>query len=111
MLLLRELDERLGFGELIERHLTDGRAKEHAVTTDRPHAKRTHPGATGGHRGPNWAKTLPREAGWSICGAGKTEIPARCEFEWTKIAWVNRRVKLIQSARCSSRSRIGCEGR
>ena len=26
-LLVRELDERLGFGELIERHLTDGRAK------------------------------------------------------------------------------------
>jgi hypothetical protein len=27
LLLLRELDERLGFGELIERHLTDGRGK------------------------------------------------------------------------------------
>jgi hypothetical protein len=27
LLLVRELDERLGFGELIERHLTDGRAK------------------------------------------------------------------------------------
>ncbi len=27
LLLLRELDERLGFGELIERHLTDGRAR------------------------------------------------------------------------------------
>ena len=27
LLLVRELDERLGFGELIERHLTDGRGK------------------------------------------------------------------------------------
>jgi hypothetical protein len=27
LLLVRELDERLGFGELIERHLTDGRAR------------------------------------------------------------------------------------
>src|SRR4029077_18362157 len=27
LILVRELDERLGFGELIERHLTDGRAK------------------------------------------------------------------------------------
>ena len=27
LLLVRELDERFGFGELIERHLTDGRAK------------------------------------------------------------------------------------
>ena len=27
LLLVRELDERLGLGELIERHLTDGRAK------------------------------------------------------------------------------------
>jgi Transposase DDE domain group 1 len=27
LLLVRELDERLGFGELIERHLTDDRAK------------------------------------------------------------------------------------
>ena len=27
LLLVRELDERLGFGELIERHLTDERAK------------------------------------------------------------------------------------
>ncbi len=28
LLLVRELDERLGFGEIIERHLTDGRAKK-----------------------------------------------------------------------------------
>src|SRR5215471_20546853 len=27
LLPVRELDERLGFGELVERHLTDGRAK------------------------------------------------------------------------------------
>jgi hypothetical protein len=27
LLLVRELDERLGFGELIERHLTDARGK------------------------------------------------------------------------------------
>ena len=27
LLLVRELDERLGFGELIEQHLTDGRGK------------------------------------------------------------------------------------
>ena len=27
LLLVRELDERLGFGELIQRHLTDDRAK------------------------------------------------------------------------------------
>jgi hypothetical protein len=27
LILVRELDERLGFGELIERHLTDGRGK------------------------------------------------------------------------------------
>ena len=27
LVLVRELDERLGFGELIERHLTDGRGK------------------------------------------------------------------------------------
>ena len=27
LLLVRELDERLGFGELIERHLTDGRGR------------------------------------------------------------------------------------
>jgi len=27
LLLVSELDERLGFGELIERHLTDGRGK------------------------------------------------------------------------------------
>ena len=27
LLLVRELDERLGFGELIERHLADGRAR------------------------------------------------------------------------------------
>ena len=27
LVLVRELDERLGFGELIERHLADGRGK------------------------------------------------------------------------------------
>jgi hypothetical protein len=27
LLLVRELDERLGFGQLIERHLTDGRGR------------------------------------------------------------------------------------
>ncbi len=31
-------------------------------------AKPTHPGAAGGTVDQNWAKTLPREAGWSICG-------------------------------------------
>jgi hypothetical protein len=34
-------------------------------------AKPTHPGAAGGtvdQNWANWAKTLPREAGWSICG-------------------------------------------
>jgi hypothetical protein len=32
LLLVREMDERLGFGELIERHLTDGRAKNTQLT-------------------------------------------------------------------------------
>ena len=49
LLLVRELDERLGFGQLIERNLTDAR-NQHAVTADRP---RTAVGIqpTGGLRG------------------------------------------------------------
>ncbi len=38
LLLVRELDERLGLGELIERHLADGRGKEQPVAVDRPGA-------------------------------------------------------------------------
>src|SRR5271163_1747617 len=38
LLLVRELDERLGFGELIERHLTNGRAKNTQLPFDRPRA-------------------------------------------------------------------------
>ncbi len=38
LLLVRELDERLGFGELIERHLTRRAGKEHTVAADRPRA-------------------------------------------------------------------------
>jgi hypothetical protein len=36
LILVRELDERLGFSELIEQHLTDSRGKEHAVAAGGP---------------------------------------------------------------------------
>jgi len=38
LLLVRELDEQLGFGALIERHLADARGKNTPVATDRPGA-------------------------------------------------------------------------
>ena len=38
LLMVRELDERLGFGELIERHLTDGRGKNTQLPLSRPRA-------------------------------------------------------------------------
>ena len=33
LILVRELDERLGFSELIERHLSDSRGEEHTVAS------------------------------------------------------------------------------
>ena len=38
MILLRELDERLGLGELIQQHLTDPRGEEQAVAVGAPSA-------------------------------------------------------------------------
>src|SRR5258708_38150028 len=44
-------------------------------------AKPTHPGAGWRHRGPNWAKTLPREAGWPICGVEMGEAKRKFRLE------------------------------
>ena len=38
LLLVRELDERLGFGALIQRHLADARGKNTQLPLDRPRA-------------------------------------------------------------------------
>jgi hypothetical protein len=43
-------------------------------------AKPTHPGAAGGTVDQNWAKTLPREAGWSKCGVEIGEAKRKFRF-------------------------------
>src|SRR5215472_17772571 len=43
-------------------------------------AKPTHPGAAGGTVDQNWAKTLPREAGWSKCGVEIREAKRKFRF-------------------------------
>src|SRR5277367_3485975 len=48
-------------------------------------ANPTHPGAAGGtwtKTGPNWAKTLPREAGWSKCGVEIGEAKRKFRFRY-----------------------------
>jgi hypothetical protein len=80
LLLVRELDDRLCFGELIKRHLTDAR-KEQAVTADRP--RQSVYSRLAGYEDVNDAERLSQDPAFRLIGSRKNwergaALTARC---------------------------------
>jgi hypothetical protein len=70
LLLVRELDERLGFGELIERHLTDGRGKNTQLPlTDL--VRQSVYSRLAGYEDVNDAERLSRDPAFRLIGSEK----------------------------------------
>ena len=71
LLLVRELDERFGFGELIERHLTDGRAKNTQLPlTDL--VRQSVCSRLAGYEDVNDAERLSQDPAFRLIGSGES---------------------------------------
>src|SRR5437016_2803513 len=105
LLLVRELDERLGFGELIERHLTDDRAKNTQLPlTDL--VRQSIYSRLAGYEDVNDAERLSQDPAFRLIGSEKiwkrgAALPSRLHWFETEV--------LSQDANLDGLSRINRE--